>query len=72
MDDKNCTVISTGMTNITVDTNGYFLATVDLLLESNRFFILYGNATYDTGDSFKTNQVNISKNIIVQLIVIDV
>ena len=60
-DDETCNIVSTGLSNITVDNDGYFVATIDLLLEPNRFHLLYGNVTYDTGDSFETNQVNISK-----------
>ena len=60
-DDGNCTIVSIGMSNITVDNDGYFVATLKLMLEPNRFYLLHGNATYDTGDRFKTNQVNISE-----------
>lgn len=64
-DTEDCTVVSIGIANLTVNNDGYFVATVDLLLESNRFYLVYGNATYDTGDSFETNKVNISRNLLI-------
>ena len=59
-DDGNCTVVSTDVTH-NISDDGSFMVTANLSLNANELYSICANITYETGESFITNEVDISK-----------
>ena len=61
-DNDDCTVVSTDVTH-SINDDGSFMVTAHLSLNANKRYSIRANITYETGESFTTNAVNISKYI---------
>ena len=59
-DNDDCTVVSTDVTH-SISDDGSFMVTANLSLNANDRHAIYANITYETGESFITNKVDISK-----------
>ena len=59
-DDGNCTVVSTDVAH-NINDDGSFIVTANLSLNAKEWYSICANITYETGVSFITNEVDISK-----------
>ena len=56
----DCTVVSTDVTH-SISDDGSFMVTANLSLNANEQYSICANITYEIGESFITNKVDISK-----------